>query len=52
MRFAVDETDPLERRNLTGDPGRRDPEPVCELGAAQLPVGCPAQLAQDREIRE
>src|SRR3954451_13759911 len=34
--LAGDEADPLERCDLAGDPGRRDPEPLCQLGAAEL----------------
>src|SRR4051812_29361790 len=52
MRLAGDKTDALERRHLPCDAGRRDAEPLSELRAAELPVVCPAQLAQEREIRD
>jgi hypothetical protein len=37
---------------LPRDARRRDPEPLRELGAAQLAVGCDPELAQDCEVRE
>jgi len=52
IRLAGDEADPLERRELAGDAGRRHSEPAGELDAPQGLCGGRLQLEQDGEVVE
>src|SRR3954451_13851851 len=50
VRLSVDESHPLERRDLPCHAGRRDPESARELGPAQLAVDGEPELAQNGQV--
>ena len=52
VRLAPDQAPALERRQLAGDAGGRDAEPVGEVEAAEARVRCGVELEQQREIVE
>ena len=52
MRLAPDQAPALERRQLAGDAGRRDAEPVGEVEAPEARVRCGVELEEQREIVE
>ena len=52
VRLAPDQAPALERRQLAGDAGGRDAEPLGEVEAPEARVRCGVELEQQREIVE